>query len=192
MMKNILMKAIGGISYLFLFMGVGLLASALFFANKAETGGGIPAQNELKTISGQALEGREVTLETKRRRGVDSKDVFYEIDLKDNSGKIIKLRLDKNIPKPQVEAMLEGSLTVQYDASDNNLTYDVQKDNKPLIVYADLAKMAQEKANKQAAFFSSSDMYISSAWWIGIGIAGLVLRRRFSGSNKKSVETSAT
>ncbi|SSY80701.1 hypothetical protein [Alysiella crassa] len=189
-MKNILMKALAGISYLFLVMGIGLLASALFFANKAETGGGIPAQNELKTASGQAVEGREVTLETKRRRGIDSKEVFYEIDLKEQSGKIIQLRLDKTIPKNQVEAMLDGTLTVQYDDSDNNLTYDVKKDNQSLIAYADLAKMAQEKANKQAAFFSSSDMYVSSAWWIGIGVAGLALRRRLTRKKASEVVSS--
>lgn len=190
-MKNLFLKAIAGISYLFLFMGIAVLASALFFANKAQTGGGVPERSSLQTLTGEVVQAREVTLETKRRRGPDSKEVFYELDFKDTSGQITQLRVEKTVPREQVEAMLQGELTVQFDASDNNLTYDVKRGGATLLDYDEVARAAQEQANKQAAFFSGPEMYKAAAWWIGLGVAGLFLRRKLGKPKQAAISNHA-
>lgn len=166
------------ISYLFLFAGLGLLGLSLYSKFSAENGGGIPAENSLQSASGTAVEGREMTIETKRRRGIDSKEVFFEIDLKDNSGKILKLRLDHRLPRAKIESLLGQNIQVKYDASDENRTFQVEQNNQVIIAYQDLAKIYQAEADKRSEMFNNDGMYKASITWIILGAIGVFFRRR--------------
>ncbi|WLF83259.1 hypothetical protein [Moraxella sp. ZY210820] len=184
-MKNILIKFFA-ISYLFVVAGLGLITSHFYFNHKAENGGGIPAETELTIVEGKVTEGRDVTLETRRRAGLNSKEQFYELDIKQKTGDVVKLRLDHSLNKEHLGQVLQENIVAKYDKSDENMTYDIQMKGQSIITYQDMAKMAQDKANKQAGFFSDGVMLKTGFSWLIMGAIGLFLRQLLKRSQKKT------
>lgn len=177
-MKKLLIKLLG-VAYLILLAGIALVGSHFYFNNKAANGGGIPAEAELKVVSGKVIEGSEVTLQTKRRRGVDSTEKFYELVVQPDAGsQTLKLRLAHDIPKTSVESTLQENITAKYDDSDENITYDIKIGNNTVVSYAERAAKAQATADKQASFFGDGAMLKAGIWWVIIGAALLFWRNR--------------
>lgn len=172
------------LSYLFLISGIGLIVAHFFFGHKAATGGGVPPQSELKVVEGKVVAGRDVTIETKRRRGVDSKERFYEFDVQTADGKMLQLRVDHSIPKSRLEPILDETIQAKYDSSDDNIAYNIAMNGQDVVVYKELAEKAQEKANKQADFFSDGAMLKAGIQWLIMGLIGLGIRHWLSRSLK--------
>lgn len=184
-MKNILIKFFA-ISYLFIVAGIGLVGSHFYFNHKAEHGGGIPAETALSMIEGKVTEGRDVTLETKRRAGLNSTEKFYELDVKPTTGNVVKLRLDHSLNKQHLEQVLNETIIAKYDKSDENMTYDIKMNGQAIVTYQDMAKMAQDKADKQAGFFGDGIMLKTGFSWLIMGAIGLFLRQLLKRSQKKT------
>lgn len=189
-MKTLLIKLLG-VAYIILLSGIGLVGLHFYTNNKAANGGGIPAETELKMVSGKVIEGSEVTLQTKRRRGADTTEKFYELVVQADAGSQVKLRLQHDIPKSSVESTLQENITAKYDESDNNITYDMKIGNTSVVSYAERADKAQQAADKQAAFFGDGTMLKTGILWAIIGAALLFWRRNLQRSlpSTKQVQT---
>lgn len=180
------------LSYLVLLAGLGLAGTHFYFNHQAANGGGIPAQAELKTIQGKVLAGHDVTLETKRRRGVDSVERFYEFDVQPASGEMLKLRVDHSIEQARLEPILDETINAQYDSSDENVAYDILMNNQPVITYQEMAAKAQARADKKANFFGDGAMLQAGIWWIVLGAIGLFIRHKLQISLVKNTPRTLT
>lgn len=185
MLKKLLINLFA-LSYIILLAGLGLIGMHFFSNHQAANGGGIPAQTELQTVQGKVLEGRDVTLETKRRRGVDKVERFYEFDVKPESGATVKLRVNHDIESTRLEPIIQETITAQYDSSDNNITYNIVMNQQPVLTYQEMAEKAQATADKQAAFFGDGAMLQAGIWWIVLGAIGLFIRNRLQRSLKNA------
>lgn len=183
MLKNVFAKILL-VSYLFLFGGIGLVGMHFFSNHNASTGGGIPAESTLSVVEGKVVEGRDVTLETKRRRGPNSAEQFYELDVQPTSGQMVKLRLDHDLEQSRIESVLEEQITAKYDATDENITYDIVMNGTGVITYQEMATKAQIKADKQAEFFGDGAMLQAGISWIIMGMIGLLGRHLLTRSRK--------
>ena len=175
MLKNIFAKILL-VSYLFLFGGIGLVGMHFFSNHNASTGGGIPAESALSVVEGKVVEGRDVTLETKRRRGPNSAEQFYELDVQPTSGQMVKLRLDHDLEQSRIESVLEEQITAKYD--------DIVMNGTGVITYQEMATKAQIKADKQAEFFGDDAMLQAGISWIIMGMIGLLGRHLLTRSRK--------
>lgn len=188
MIKTLFIKILA-IAYLFLFSGIGLVGMHFYSNHNAENGGGIPTEDALSVVEGKVTEGRDVTLEIKRRRGVNSTEHFYELDVQPTEGNVVKLRLDHDLEKSRLETVLDENIIAKYDPSNENITYDISMNGNAVITYQEMAQKAQAKADKQADFFGDGIMLKTGISWIVMGAVGLFLRHLLKRGRKNPTPT---
>ena len=181
------------LSYAWIVMlaGLGLLAMAAYTAYSADHGGKIPKEADLTVLSGHIVEGREMTVERKRRRGGRTTSKHFELDLKPATGDIIKLKVDFAVPRQALEDAVDEDVTVKYDPDDENNTYVIQQGGKDLVPYAKMAELSQRRADSDKATFTSSGMLGFAAVLAVLGSAGFWWRRRLVAADHASA-TQAT
>jgi hypothetical protein len=165
-------------AWIALLAGLGLLAMAGYTVYSAGHGGKIPLEADLTVASGHIVEGREMTVERKRRRGGRSTSKHYELDLKPASGEILKLKIDHAVPRDALADAVDEDVTVKYDPNDDNNTYVIQRDGQDLVPYAAMAQLSQKRANEDKATFTSGGMMGFAALLALLGAAGVWWRRR--------------
>ena len=177
MVHGTLMWLLGFAKYL-LAIGLLLLGVAAYATFKADNGGGIPTQAELTRVSGTAAEAREVTVQHKRRRS-SSTEMFYELDFKpDGGGDNLKLRVDHDVPVDRIKAALDGKLDVRYEPGDVNLVYAIKTAQVELLSYAEMARLAQVRADKAKASEASAGSIGAGIALTLLGGAGVAYRRK--------------
>ena len=178
-----------GYSIAILLLGVGLLGMAAYSSYKASVGGKIPPEPELIVQSGKVTEGREITVERRRRRsGGKTTRKYYELDLQPANGEPIKLRVDFTVPRHVLEQVIDEDVTVKYDKSDNNTTYVIQYNGEDLVSYAEMAEISQLEADADKASFTSSGSLGAAIAMILLGGGGLFLRRKLEAGNSQDDE----
>lgn len=183
-----------GYSIAILLLGVGLLGMAAYSSYKASVGGKIPPETELIVQSGKVTEGREITVERRRRRsGSKTTRKYYELDLQPTNGEPIKLRVDFTVPRHVLEQVIDEDVTVKYDKNDDNTTYVIQSDGKDLVSYAKMAEISQLEADAEKASFTSSGSLGAAIVMILLGGGGLFLRRKLvTGDGSQDEDGNAT
>ncbi|TDM05753.1 MAG: hypothetical protein C4K60_13635 [Ideonella sp. MAG2] len=173
-----------GYAWVALLVGLGGLGMAAYSSYSAGHGGGARAEGELSAASGEVTEGREVTVEHKRRRGGKTTSKYFELDLKpDGGGELLKLRVDHAIPQSKLEPTIGSRVTARYDADDHNTVYVLNAGGTELVAYADMQRILVAKAESNSQFFGSTGMLVFFALVALVGGGGLVLRRKMlSGS----------
>jgi hypothetical protein len=129
--------------------GVVLLALAIHSIYSASNGGGIPPESKLTSVSGHVTDAQEVVSTVKSRRGGKRSSTHYELNLNPASGETMKLRVDGGVPRFGLEAIVDGDVTVKYDAEDDNNIYVIRLGNQDLMSYADMALMMQGQADHE-------------------------------------------
>jgi hypothetical protein len=168
-----------GYAWIAFLVGLGLLAMAAYSTYSAGHGGSIPLESALTGANGHIVEGREVTVERKRRRGGKTTRKYYELDLKQGDGSLIKLRIDHGVSRAALEAAIDEDVSVKYDAEDsNNDTYVIRQGNQELVSYADMAKLSQAHADADKAVFTSAGMMGFALVLALLGGGGLWWRRK--------------
>ena len=190
-MFNTLLIKVLGLSRYALLVGVLLVGVAIYDKYKAEHGGGAPAQSELTTVVGEIADGREVTVERKRRRGGKTTTQYYELDVKPaGRADLLKLRVDHDVPKERLEASTASDkLTITYEPSDVNMVFGINDGKTNFISYDEVAKLLQARADREAQ---------SSGGLIGVGVllallgaGGFFWRRRLAASQAEAAAAAA-
>ena len=171
--------------------GLGLLGMAAYSTWSAAHGGSIPQESTLTSASGHiAAEGREVTVEHRRRRGGKTTRKYYELDLRQQGDAVLKLRVDHDVPREMLESALDEDVTIKYDPNDNNNTYVIQRDDKYFMTYADMARLSQVHADADKATFAAPGMMGFAALLALLGGVGLWWRRKLLASESASASES--
>lgn len=182
-----------GYSVYVLLLGLGLFGMAAYTSYKASAGGKIPPETKLLAQSGKVLEGREVTVERRRRRSSrKTAKKYYELDLKPANGEMLKLHVDFAVPRSVLEQVLDKDVTVKYDQSDNNTAYVIRLGDQDLLPYAEMAAISQRKADAEKAAFASSGNMGAAAVMVLAGVGGLALRRKMRAGNVEGQEEKST
>lgn len=177
-------------AWIVMLIGLGLLAMAGYSVYSAGHGGKIPKEADLTVTSGHIVEGREVTVERKRRRGGKTSSKHFELDLKPATGDIIKLKVDYAVPRGALEDAVEEDVTVKYDPNDENNTYVIQRDGKDLVAYQTMAALSQKRADQDKATFASGGMMGFAALLAAIGGLGFWWRRKMLAADQEEVAAS--
>lgn len=168
-----------GYAWLALVFGLGGLGMAVYSSYSAGHGGGSPAEADLTSVVGTVTEGREVTVERKRRRGSKTTSQFYELDLKPESGgALIKLRVDHDIPMAQLSEAVGEKVTARYNAIDENTVFGLKLGKIDLVSYADMSRILTAKAEADREFFASAGTLGSCLLLALLGGGGVYLRRK--------------
>jgi hypothetical protein len=167
-----------GYAWVALLAGLGLLGMAGYSIYSADHGGKIPQEAELTAASGHIVEGREVTVERKRRRGGKTTKKYYELDLKKDDGTVVKLRVDFAVPRDKVADAVDEDVSVKYDAHDENDTYVITLDGQDLVSYADMARLSQARADADKETFTSGGMIGFAIVLALLGAVGVRQRRK--------------
>jgi hypothetical protein len=168
-----------GYAWLALVIGVGGLGMAIYSSYSAGHGGGSPAEADLTSVSGTVIEGREVTVERKRRRGGKTTSQFYELDLKpDTGGELLKLRVAHEIPMAQLSQAIGEKVTARYNAIDENMVFGLKFGQAELVSYADMGRILTAKAEADRDFFASASALGFFVLMALLGGGGVYLRRK--------------
>ncbi|MDR2187336.1 MAG: hypothetical protein LBE62_04685 [Azonexus sp.] len=173
-------------AWIALLLGLGFLGMAIYSIYSASHGGSIPPESALSSMSGHITEGREMVVETQRRRGGKTTRKYYELDLNPASGAIIKLRVDHDVSRTVLEAAIDEDVTVKYDPNDDNSTYVIQQGGKDLMSYTDAAALSQRHADADKAFFASGGMMGVAALLALLGGGGVWWRRKLLADSNAS------
>lgn len=177
-----------GYSVYILLLGLGLFGMAAYTSYKASVGGKIPPETDLVVQSGKVLEGREMTVESRRRRsGRKTTKKYYELDLKPANGEVLKLRVDFAVPRSVLEQVLDEDVTVKYDRSDNNTAYVIRFEDQDLVSYAEMAAISQSEADARKELFASSGAMGAAAAMVLAGAGGIVLRRKMQAADDETL-----
>lgn len=174
-----------GYATIILLLGLGLLGMAAYTTYKASVGGKIPPEAELVVQSGKVVEGREVTVERRRRRSArKTTKKYYELDLKPADGDMVQLRVDFTVPRNVLEQIIDENVTVKYDTSDDNTIYVIQQDGADLVSYATMAEISQREADADKASFASLGAMGSAVVMVLVGVGGIFLRRKLEAGDE--------
>jgi hypothetical protein len=162
---------------LYVLLGGLLLVGLAIYQLKAEHGGGVPAKSELSTVTGAVVDGREVSVEHKGRRGGKTTATYFELDVKaEGRAELLKVRVDGRVPKERIEPIGEAEkLTITYEPSDLNLVFDITDGKTTFLRYDEVAKLPQIGADSAAQ--SSVALIGVGALLVLLGAAGLFWRR---------------
>lgn len=167
-----------GYAWLALLVGLGLLGMAIYSTYSAGHGGGMPDVRDLGSISGTVLAGREMTVERKRRRGGKTTTQFFELDVKPDSGEIVKVRVDHAVPRERLEAAIDSKVTARYTPDDDNMVYELSSDQGVLVSLDDMTKIRVAQAERERDNLASSGMLGFDAALAAVGGLGVFWRRK--------------
>lgn len=168
-----------GYAGIVLLIGVGLLGFGAYSAYKAGHGAGMPEAQDLTSASGSLVNGREITVERKRRRGGRSTERFYELDFQPAAGgELVKLRADIALPVDKLKSSMGDQVSVKYDGGDHNIIYEMSSPRGPHVEWAEMARILQVKADRDKESFTSGGMLGFAALLAVLGGLGLAWRRK--------------
>jgi len=168
-----------GYAWIALLAGLGLLGMAAWSAWNADHGGGMPEAAQLTAVSGTVVEGREMTVERKRRRGGKTTTHFFELDLKpDAGGDVVKLRVDHAIPRDRLEAAVDHKVRAKYNPDDDNMVFELSSGGQPLVTQADMSKILLDKAAREKENLTAAPMLGFDAALAVFGGLGVFWRRK--------------
>lgn len=176
--RKILMWVLG-YAWLLLLGGLGLVGMAVYTGYSAGHGGGMPDAADLATASGTIVAGREMTVERKRRRGGKTTTHYFELDLKpDGGGELIKLRAAHELGRTKLEPAMDEAVKATYDPNDDNLVFELSGAKGSFITKADMAKLLQAKADREAASFATGGNVATGLVLAALGFLGTRWRRK--------------
>ncbi|KQW57610.1 MULTISPECIES: hypothetical protein [unclassified Variovorax] len=167
-----------GKAWLALVFGIGILGWAGYAQFKAGSDTHGAAVEDLVARSGKIVSGSEVTETTKRRRGGSTTRHYFVLDAKVADGSTEKWRVDYAIGRSKLEPLIDESVEVRIDPSDNNLVYEVKLKGQPVVKLADVQKIMESKDQAAASSATDKGTLIAGAVALLLGIGGLLIRRR--------------
>lgn len=171
-----------GKAWIALLFGIGILGWAAYAQFKAGADTHGTAVEDLVAKTGTIVSGSEVTETTKRRRGGSSTRHYFVLDAKLADGSTEKWRVDYAIGRRKLEPLIEETIDVRVDPSDNNLVYEARLKGQTVVALADVQKIMENKDKAAATVATDKVTLILGAVALLLGIGGLLLRRRIASS----------
>ena len=167
-----------GYAWLVLAGGLGLVGMAAYTGYSAGHGAGMPDAADLTTTAGTIVAGREMTVERKRRRGGKTTTHYFELDLKpDGGGELVKLRAAHELGRAKLEPAMDQAVKATYDPNDDNLLIELSSAQASHVTKADVAKVMQTKADREAASFATGGTVGTGLALAVVGFLGVRWRR---------------
>lgn len=183
-MKDLLYQVTGK-AWIALLFGIVILGVAGYAQFKASADVHGAAVEDLVTKTGTIVSGTEITETSRRRRGGSTTRRYFVLDAKLANGNTEKWRVDYAIGREKIEPLIDETVAVRVDPSDNDLVYEVKRNGQTVIALADMQKIMESKDKAAASNATDKGTLIVGSLALLFGIIGLFIRRRLASGYAK-------